>query len=157
MTVTPYDGTMNTAAQLTATANRKRRWYQFSLRSLLIFVTVFGIACHWCARYYNCAKAREAFERSLAAYDCGQGELQGICEASAAFCQVQKALPFADQAGAQALHVLRLLDLEERHRAAIPQMMFATAADRDAALADVEKIHALRADAEEKLNVLLGK
>jgi hypothetical protein len=42
---------------------RKLRWYQFSLRSLLIFITLFGVACSWFAVKMGQAKRqREAIE-----------------------------------------------------------------------------------------------
>jgi hypothetical protein len=39
---------------------RKLRWYQFSLRSLLIFVTLFAFACSWFAVKIGQAKRQEA-------------------------------------------------------------------------------------------------
>ena len=42
---------------------RKLRWYQFSLRTLLIFVTLFAVACSWVAVKMGQAKRqREAIE-----------------------------------------------------------------------------------------------
>ena len=55
---------------------RKLRWYQYSLRSLLIFVTLFAVACSWFAVKMGQAKRqREAVEillklGGLAEYDC---------------------------------------------------------------------------------------
>ena len=41
----------------------KRRWYQYSLRTLLIFVTLFAVACSWFTVKLNQArKQREAVE-----------------------------------------------------------------------------------------------
>jgi hypothetical protein len=43
-------GTMeNSTESVAKPAARKLRWYQFSLRSLLVAVTLFGIACSWFA------------------------------------------------------------------------------------------------------------
>jgi hypothetical protein len=39
---------------------RKLRWYQFSLRSLLIFVTLFGVGCSWFAVKMNQARRQRA-------------------------------------------------------------------------------------------------
>jgi Leucine-rich repeat (LRR) protein len=48
------------------TPKRKLRWYQFSLRTLLIFVTFFGIACSWFAVKMRQAKRqRDAVEAIL--------------------------------------------------------------------------------------------
>jgi hypothetical protein len=42
-----------------STPKRKLRWYQFSLRTLLIFVTLFGIACSWFAVKIRQAKRQD--------------------------------------------------------------------------------------------------
>jgi internalin A len=45
------------------TPKRKLRWYQFSLRTLLVFVTLFGIACSWFAvKMKQATKQREAVQ-----------------------------------------------------------------------------------------------
>lgn len=42
----------------------KRRWYQFSLRTLLIFVTLFAISCSWFAvKLQQARRQREAVEK----------------------------------------------------------------------------------------------
>jgi Leucine-rich repeat (LRR) protein len=52
-----------TSSQPPSTPKRKLRWYQFSLRTLLIFVTLFGIVCSWFAVKMRQAKRqREAVE-----------------------------------------------------------------------------------------------
>jgi internalin A len=53
----------STIACQSAPARPKRRWYQYSLRTLLIFVTLFAIACSWFAVKLNQARRqREAVE-----------------------------------------------------------------------------------------------
>ena len=48
---------------------RKRRWYQFSLRTLLLAVLVVSLAMSWVAvRMERARKRREAFEKSVAVY-----------------------------------------------------------------------------------------
>ncbi len=45
------------------TSKPKRRWHQYSLRTLLIFVTLFAIACSWFAvKMQQARKQREAVE-----------------------------------------------------------------------------------------------
>ena len=41
----------------------KRRWYQYSLRTLLVFVTLFALACSWLAvKLQQAKRQREAVE-----------------------------------------------------------------------------------------------
>jgi hypothetical protein len=52
----------------TTTPKSKLRWYQFSLRNLLIFVTLFAIACSWFAvKMQQAERQREAVEAILKA------------------------------------------------------------------------------------------
>ena len=50
---------------------RKLRWHQFSLRSLLIFVTLFGVACSWFAVKMGQAKRQKQIVEILEKYGCG--------------------------------------------------------------------------------------
>jgi hypothetical protein len=49
---------------------RKRRWFQFSLRSLLIFVTLLAVACGYVAREAEIVRKRN----SLYGLNEGQGD-----------------------------------------------------------------------------------
>jgi hypothetical protein len=135
----------------------KLRWYQFSLLSLLIFVTVCGAACNWYVRYHNYSNAGKAYDKTLTQYDMGMKSPFDVCKASADYCQAGLSLPFADKAGTQALHVFRLRQLEERMRSLVPVTMYSSMEGRDQALADCDKIHDLRMAEEEKLKEMLGE
>ena len=62
---------MERADQQTATRQFKRRWYQYSLRTLLLFVFVCSLPCSWLAmRLERAKRQREAVAALCAIEDC---------------------------------------------------------------------------------------
>ncbi len=57
---------MNTSP--TAAVKPRRRWLQYSLRSLLIFVTLFAILCSWIATRMRYAIEQQAAVKALRKY-----------------------------------------------------------------------------------------
>ena len=135
------------------------RYRLFVLGCLSLFVLLLiavGVFFRWYVRYQAVIQQREEYERELAQYEMGLVDRMVLCWASAELCKAEESVPFSSAAYAQALHVVRLYDIEMKARSAIDTMDYGEGG-REAALNELHKITDFRVRAKERLDELLRR
>ena len=142
--------------QKASTARSNRRWFQFSLRTLLLLPVLCSFACWWYVQYRSFAKARDAYERTHTEYQVQWATALDVCAASAELCEAEEQMPFADSVRARALHFARVQEIEWQVRAAIPVTLFGEDG-REAAIKELDELIDYRIEAKYQLDTALGR
>jgi hypothetical protein len=89
----------------------KGRWFRFSLRTLLVTVTIFATGGYWIARQLAFERAQQDYERAHAAWKAELILTTQLCEASRKLFYAHAAVPFVDRANAVGAHLGRLEEI----------------------------------------------
>jgi len=95
----------------------RRRWFQFSLATLLAGTAVAAcatFAVQWFALWRRAEAAEHAFVAAESNWEAGTGRFEEVREASSRWLDAESAVPFSDQRAAQIAYLNRTARLERR-------------------------------------------
>jgi hypothetical protein len=102
---------MSTVEPQDATPKLNRRRFQYSLRSLLIFVTLCSVALACYALYQRPREAQRAYEKAKIDFINGKASWEELCRASRTLRDAEWRVPFGSRVAAGVSHLKRLRDL----------------------------------------------
>lgn len=100
-----------------------KRWFQFSLRTLLVAALVLPPAGYWVLRLRQAANATHDYVRAAALYDVHTATFEQVYDCSRRLRDAQLAEPFSDRRAAMIGYLNRVAHLERREESLL---MFAT-------------------------------
>lgn len=137
------------------TPQPKLRWYQYSLRTLLMMPVVCALVCWWYVDHRRVAAAREEYAYKAAQYEAGVVSRLDLCAASKRLCGVEEQSLFVGRVRARARHLMHVNLIEIKARAAIPVTMYAEGG-LEAAQKQLEELVRLRVEAQQLLEDAMG-
>jgi hypothetical protein len=87
---------------------------RFSLKTLLVVVTVCGTAGYWYAMQTAFWRASEAYERAVAGWNADTILTDDLCKSSVRLFEAEVSVPFSSRSKAAAAHLSRLEGIRER-------------------------------------------
>jgi hypothetical protein len=121
---------------------RRRRWFRFSLRTLLVVVAICGTVGFWVARQIASQRASRAYETAYAKWDAEMITTAGLCRASLELYHAQAAVPFANRQKAAAAHLARVDAVRQEYRSLIPVTTWGDLDEPDRVLRELDTLHA---------------
>ena len=85
-----------------------RRWFQFSLRTMFVIVTICGTIGYWLAKEAAVARARRAYERAAAGVEAEVATWEDLCQASLDLYRAEASVPLANRARMANEHLERM-------------------------------------------------
>jgi len=133
----------------------RRRWFQYSLRTLLILPVFVAVGCFGYVDYRRLAKARTDYRYAAANYEVDMIGVIDLCRASMVLAEVEDQSWFVGAVRARAAHLIRASEIEKKYRAFIALALFGEGG-REEAGKNLDQVVAYRAEAEEWLKKSLG-
>jgi len=138
------------------TTQSKRRWFQYSLRTLLILLVFVTVGCFWYVDYRRLATARADYRYAAANYEVAMIGVLDLSRASRVLAEVEDQSWFVGAVRARAAHLIRASEIEKKYRAFIALALFGEGG-REEAGKNLDQVVAYRAEAEEWLKGSLGQ
>ncbi len=85
-----------------------RRWLRYSLRTLVVVLTLGGTVGYWLACKADVWRQQREYERLNARWEAELASADEVCEASLRLCRAESAVPFADRHRAASAHLSRV-------------------------------------------------